>query len=352
MSEADADRDRMRTAASVLSADPPIIYVRPRPQPFGLAGLLARRNPGRPFTCIVRTMWTIEDDQQFAELAFVQDRFRAHHPHVRIIVAANTPGELQRLQAAGIESVFANHNMFVDERIFRPLPRIERIYDAVYNANFSPFKRRHLARDIARCVHIGYVADPTAKDDMAPQLRAAMAELPQHDFLNGIAGTQVLRLKPGEVNRVLAQASVGLCLSEKEGPMVASVEYLLAGLPVVTTPNSGGRDRYFTADTAVTAEPNPRAIREAVEALKARDLPRQLVRRKTLRLIERDRDAFNSFIERLRGGRPPIGADPRWRFSYVNNLYHWRSVGAYAADLGFPPRTDDGGTRLWYEGED
>lgn len=38
-----------------------------------------------------------------------------------------------------------------------------------------------------------------------------------------------------ELNRCLNQCRLGLCLSAVEGPMYASIEYLLAGLPVVST---------------------------------------------------------------------------------------------------------------------
>lgn len=345
--------DDIMTAASVLSTDPPIFYVRPRPAPFGLAGLLAARSRHRPMTCIVRTMWTLETGTGLAELAFTYHRFRELHSHIKIYVAANTDAELALLTEHEIDSVPANHNMFVDETVFRPRPEIKPVYDAVYNANFSAFKRRELSADIARCVHIGYAAEPGSKDDMLKPFLAAKAEFPQHDFLNPRTEHSVRRLGPNEVNHVLARAGVGLCLSEVEGPMVASMEYLLAGLPVVTTPNTGGRDRYFTPETAIVAEPNPRAVREAVEAMKARALPREVVRATTLKLVQRDRSAFNAFIDGLRAHRPSCGNDPRWVFSYVNNLYHWRKVGDFAQQLGLAPDpTATTGTRPWYADDD
>lgn len=334
MAAAAEEGERDLTAASVLSRQPPIFYVRPRPMPFGLAGRLAGRRPDLPMTCLVRTMWSLEASHHLHELVVLYRQFRARHAHIRLIVAANTPRELKALQRRGVEAVLANHNIFVDERIFKPLPEVEPVYDAIYNAAFSPFKRRELAAEIGSCAHIGYVADPDRKHDTLAALEAAKAALPHHDFLNPVVDGHCRRLGPREVNRVLATARVGLCLSEAEGAMTASVEYLLAGLPVVTTPSIGGRHRYFTDQTAIVVEPDPRAVREAVEALKARALPRGVVRRRTLRLMEPDRAAFNAFIDRLREGYPPIAEDPRWHFHYVNNLYEWRRVGDFAAALG------------------
>ena len=100
-----------RTAASVLSVDPAIIYVRPRPAPFGLAGLIASRLQGRPLVCIARTMWTLEVPHHLLELAFIYNRFREKNPKVRIIIAANTPAELKLLRAQGIEAILANHKL-------------------------------------------------------------------------------------------------------------------------------------------------------------------------------------------------------------------------------------------------
>jgi glycosyltransferase involved in cell wall biosynthesis len=47
------------------------------------------------------------------------------------------------------------------------------------------------------------------------------------------------------VNQGLARAVVGLCLSTVEGSNYASMEYMLAGLPIVSTPSIGGREVYF-----------------------------------------------------------------------------------------------------------
>ncbi len=325
-------------SASVLSADPPVFYVRPRPMPFGLAGYLAENSRGTPMTCIVRTMWTLEAGTAVeTELAPIYRAFRARYPHIRLIVAANTWGELDLLSRHGIETVFANHNMFVNERMFRPMPEIERRYDAVYNANFSAFKRRELSAEIPSCVHIGYFSELTSRQNAEALYAAEKAKLPHHEFANPLEDGAVFRFPHGRVNRILAEAHVGLCLSEIEGPMVACMEYLLAGLPVVTTPNIGGRDRYLTPETSITAEANPRAIREAVEALKARAIPRRVVRQATLKLVERDRATFNAFIDSLREGHPPVETgDDRFTFRYMNNLYGWKKLSVLVEDLGFP----------------
>ena len=65
----------------------------------------------------------------------------------------------------------------------------------------------------------------------------------------------------------LSRARVGLCLSEEEGAMFASIEYLLCGLPVVSTPNMGGRDFFFDEKFSQTVDPSEEAVRVGVEKM-------------------------------------------------------------------------------------
>jgi hypothetical protein len=80
-----------------------------------------------------------------------------------------------------------------------------------------------------------------------------------HAFLangNPLAGTDAYRyLTQGAVNYFCNRSRVGLCLSAHEGASLASAEYSLAGVPIVSTPSKGGRDVLFQehADTGSAA---------------------------------------------------------------------------------------------------
>ena len=96
--------------------------------------------------------------------------------------------------------------------------------------------------------------------------------------------------------------------------MRASMEYLLCGLPVVSTPSIGGRDRYFRSDYAVICEPNPRAVADAVKEASARNVSRAHVRRAVLDKVAFDRASFlrtlNALIGReLKSSRAFAGFD-------------------------------------------
>ena len=74
--------------------------------------------------------------------------------------------------------------------------------------------------------------------------------------------------------------------------MRASVECLLAGLPIVSVPSIGGRELLFSPDTALIVEPRREGVRVGVEAMLVRGLGRDEVRRATLGRVREERQRF------------------------------------------------------------
>jgi glycosyltransferase involved in cell wall biosynthesis len=67
---------------------------------------------------------------------------------------------------------------------------------------------------------------------------------------------------------LLNQAYCGLALSAIEGGMHASMEYLLCGLPVVTTESLGGRSYFLNSNNSIFVDDNSDAVLSAVNELK------------------------------------------------------------------------------------
>jgi len=124
-------------------------------------------------------------------------------------------------------------NWWVDHRIMRPLPEVQKDVDVIKIASWNRFKRHGpffaaLARlrrkgERLRVVLIGYSGDYHL-DDIYRQAR-----------YYGI-GDQVEmyeRISPEEVNRHLNRAKVNVVWSRKEGVNRTSVEGLFAGVPCV-----------------------------------------------------------------------------------------------------------------------
>jgi glycosyltransferase involved in cell wall biosynthesis len=61
---------------------------------------------------------------------------------------------------------------------------------------------------------------------------------------------------------------VGGIFSEKEGACYSSSEYLLCGLPVVSTRSEGGRDEWYNKWNSIICDPIESAVSEAVSRAK------------------------------------------------------------------------------------
>ncbi len=99
-------------------------------------------------------------------------------------------------------------------------------FDAVYNARANIFKRHYLTAKIKNKIFICY--DWKFSD-------VNLDEFSPSEVVRNVKGTAI--------PSVIKRAKVGLLLSEEEGACYASLEYLLCGLPVVSTPSRGGARR-------------------------------------------------------------------------------------------------------------
>jgi len=326
------------TWAEILSISPTIIHVWPSIGfPLGAASAVGPLLRKRSAHFLVMPAWTLEQPGSSAALAAIARSYLVDHPRHRLTFLCNTPRETELMNAEGQVAVTLNQNCLVDDMAFRPLPGVEPVYDAVYNARLSPDKRHELAVEIENLALI-YFYDVYEGSPQAFHERHAryMALLPTARFVNPLTPDGCRWLPKHEVNLVLAQSKVGLCLSPVEGAMRAAIEYLLAGLPVVSTPSMGGRDHYFDDEFCLIAPPDPRSVRDAVLALIARNPPRDYVRAKTLARVEADRRRYIALVQDLidrAGGREQF-SDRFWKCTRAETILRWRSMDELSATLG------------------
>lgn len=204
---------------------------------------------------------------------------------VRIIFATNEPSEARWLRLAGLDAVCTGQNMHVRENFFVPHRSITKDIDAVYTAQMSPFKRLELAGNIRNLFVITYQPGDSEWDlhSYAPAL--------SHARFNERFITKE------KVREIYQRSRVGLALSKFEGAMWASGEYLLCGLPVVSTVNRGGRDRYFEPWYATTVAADRGAIAAAVERF-TKELPdADLIRQTVIGKMNKDRSALLALMK-------------------------------------------------------
>ena len=104
--------------------------------------------------------------------------------------------------------------------------------------------------------------------------------------------------------------------------MRASMEYLLCGVPVVSTQNRGGRDFFFESDYCSTVEADPQTIARAVGDLPHRAPGPEEIRARTIEKIAHVRCILREVVHRIfveEGIGPEF--DPLWQGFFANS--HW-----------------------------
>jgi hypothetical protein len=175
-------------------------------------------------------------------------------------IMCNSFADLAYFTRAGFDARIINQNCFLDYNKIKPV-EAEKKYDAIYVARFVAFKRHCLASQVENLALVAGSAWGSTTEDIPP-----------HVYLNP---------EPLDLNGVLTkicESRVGLILSEAEGACYSSSEYLLAGIPVVSTPSYGGRDIWYNEMNSITCEPTEIGVAKGVRNLIDRNPNPSLIR--------------------------------------------------------------------------
>ena len=305
-----ANRDRGLEAHRLDDGRFPIIYTSQTPYaPLGAANYVGRAIAAQPAVFLVWFSWTMRKRSAVRWLSTVFDVYRHRRPHHRIVLLCNETEEFDALSAAGVEAIHCNHNAFVDEGLFKPVAEVTPAYDAVYNGAMARWKRHDLSRLVDKCALVFYRKPNDGPDATMAYLAELRRQLPGHDFINPVVDGDISPIDRAAVNMVLARSRVGLCLSAEEGAMFASMEYLLAGLPVVSTENIGGRDTFADPEYWLTVADTPEAVRDGVAEMISRNLPREQIRARALEKVFEHRERLRAAVARVTDGAAQLPAD-------------------------------------------
>ncbi len=214
-----------------------------------------------PATLLLSLSWTLLDKSRFRFMLKELAAYKQARPQHRIVILANMQEEKALLDHHNIPNILCSTNAFLDERLYFPLER-DKVWQGIITARMRPFKRIHLVQELTSCCLITY---PTYDDDAEydAQLRRDVPHLSRPQYENGVFKTF---FKEATLREYIARSHCGLALSEAEGGCFAAIEYLLCGLPVVSTPNLGGRNIFLHPDYSYFCHPNTHGVRLAVEA--------------------------------------------------------------------------------------
>ncbi|NER84256.1 MAG: glycosyltransferase family 4 protein [Leptolyngbya sp. SIO1D8] len=199
-------------------------------------------------------------------------------------LVTNTKQENFYRKIFGVKGFHCMHYVYVNENHYQILD-VEKKYDAVYTAQMAKFKRMHLAKSIKNLFILTYKIQQNEGFD----LHSFCPDLSHAYYNKAWCGVE-------EKNRVYNQSRVGLCLSKEEGPMLASLEYMLAGIPVVSTKSSGGRDQYYDSEYCIIVKDTAEAVKNGVKEMMSRSIDPLHIRAKTLMKLDKERDRYIDFV--------------------------------------------------------
>jgi len=220
-------------------------------------------------------------------LSQIRRRWRSPPYFDQVYYLSNTQLMDRWRRWAGFNSHFINIGCFVDENVFRPAPvETKKIYDAVMIGRFSWHKGDQLQRH-----YLAAEVDQLALLEPMHDLESSYYR-DHYRLRENCAYANSQLLPAAEVAEILRQSHCGLILSAHEGICRASSEYLLSGLPVVSTASVGGRDIWYDDYNAIIVEPDPVAVKAAVLRLKQSPPEPWRIHRRYLRKAKSFRQRF------------------------------------------------------------
>ena len=201
----------------------------------------------------------------------------------KLIVCRNSIAECKT--PSPYRTILLHHNIWINENLFT-LQDLEKTYDAILVARPITWKRGHLASKVNNLALVAGKTFPEWDKDN----RVDFNTIP-HKYLNDADKGDPL-LTAQQLSVLYNQSHCGLVLSPIEGGSYCTSEYLLNGLPVVSTKSLGGRDFYYNDFNHLICEATEDSVKECVEKFVYGKVDREKIRQSCIDLITRDRQRF------------------------------------------------------------
>ena len=229
----------------------------------------------------------------------------------RFYVMVNDEREHEIFFRYGFKVYIINNNSWLDYTKFDARLRADKKYDAIYVARDVEFKRHELAAHVS---NLALVIGPSFDE---PQGRAG--EL-------NVAYKNSEPLVFDQVNQIVTEAKCGLILSEIEGACYASSEYLLNGIPVVSTKNMGGRSHFYNEYNSLTVDADPNEVNDAVKFFVKNKRRPEKIKADHIAQQEIDRLMFCQLLSSVFDGfKVEIDADEYFYLNYIHKMRSYES---------------------------
>jgi hypothetical protein len=190
----------------------------------------------------------------------------------------------------------------------------------VVSSAFSNFKRTWLAKEIPNVLHIGYI---NGRLEYIPDFgkRANF----KNNSTNMEDWTYICTKK--YVN-LLNSSVCGGIFSKVEGACFSSSEYLLCGLPVLSTPSKGGRDVFYNSQNSIICDPTLEGVTNGYNDIMTNlhKFDRNAIRETKLQQMDIFRNRLTEYVKDKLEDSYKITVDPthlKQLLSYYDNSNEW-----------------------------
>ncbi len=187
---------------------------------------------------------------------------------------------------AGLITSLVNHNAWINEEVFFCSSE-QKQYDAVLTSRAKKWKRIGLSRKVD---NLALVVNRWNIDSHYGENDGSYLEM-------SVAYLNSRKLSKNELSELYCKSRVGMILSGAEGACYTSSEYLLCGIPVVSTvPDDGvglgGREFWYTNYNSILCTPDENAVRDAVYELIEKAPDSRIIREQHVELMKAQRERF------------------------------------------------------------
>lgn len=246
------------------------------------------------------------------------------YPQHKIIFLCNTEEERQILGEFNPDTHFINHNCLLDSDLYN-IENVQKDLEVIYNGRLDQSKRHYL---LEKCQNVALISAPILKKK-SDHLNLLYRKIGQARVMNFSPPielqlaplNQMPSLSSKEVRLILNRSKVGVILSASEGACYASMEYLLCGIPVVSTRSLGGRDVFFNHSFAKVVHSNSKAIQAAVAHFLEMDYSPSEVRKEALSQISSHLSRFKNLLKGIMDSEGvSFPFDEIWDKVYINKM--------------------------------
>jgi hypothetical protein len=207
-----------------------------------------------------------------------------------IVLLANSEKEKSYFEKnVSCDVLYFNHNALLDENIFK-INNTTVEYDLVIDSCFSKYKNRDLACKVNNTIHIGYIKK---NEKVIPSFGTIATTI-------NINNDNYNHLNRHQICNIYNKSYVGGIFSLCEGACFASTQYLLAGIPVVSTESNGGRDIWYNSGNSIICDNNEddcyKSVQKAKNMVISGEFNRESIRNNTIELMNKFRNELKKNI--------------------------------------------------------